>query len=98
MKYRSSRLKRTGMRAATLASSCGWIEAPLFPGVVAEEFLVELPSDSADHEIFRGAYVVYRFGEGGEEFLHPCGVEREAEHAVDRVKIDRERKQLIVHA
>ena len=76
----------------------GGIEAPLFAGVAAEEFFVELAAYAVDDHVFGGDERIAFFGDGVEERLHAGRVELAIVERVDRVEIDGDGHETSVHA
>ena len=71
----------------------GRVDAPLLPGIAAEELLVELAADPADDHVLGGADHRHRLGAGGEEGLDLGRIEIEAVELVDGGEVDRDRHE-----
>ena len=75
------------------------VEAPLLARVTPEEELVQLPADTADHDVLGGPNPPARFGPLRVEALHLLGgAEARAVQPVDRRAIDRQGDETVADA
>src|SRR5687767_15694790 len=73
------------------------IESPLLPRVVTKEFLVQLPADFTDNDIFRCPNSLDGFGMFLKKLVHFKRCQIQSVESIDRVEIYRDRNYLAVH-
>ncbi len=73
------------------------VDAPLLARIAAEELLIELAANGADHHILGGLDLVHDLAALGEELLELLGREVETIELVDGVEVDGDGKKLPVN-